>query len=357
MTAHAGALQLLADIENTRDNNKRRALLRQACDLFDVSRGNLSSVEAEIFDDILDSLTRRVDSGMRREAAERLAVNGGLLVDTTRSLALDDKIEVARPVLAGSDSLSDDALVEVAQKKGQSHMAVIAGRPTLNEKVTDTLVELGDRSVLRTVAGNQGAQFSKPGMSQLTDRALEDQPLQFAMAGRSDLPQETVRKLLDVATAEVRQALEKRPGANDGALDEARQALERDLGIDRIDFSSADRRVRTLLRKQEASETLLCTFARQGMFAELVVTLSIMTQFGLDQAKQLMTEAQSLLIAAKAEGYSRETLKALLAAGPAFEKLTPTTRRKLLDEFEAMSADTAQRVLRFWRTRQKLAAA
>jgi uncharacterized protein (DUF2336 family) len=357
MAAHNGALQLLADIENTRDDDKRRTLLRQACDLFDTTKDSLSKAEAEIFDDILDSLTKRVDATMRGEVSQRIAVNGGLLRDTVRTLALDDEIDVARPVLEKSDSLSDETLVEVAQNKGQAHMAAIALRPSLTESVTDTLVELGDNSVLRTVAGNAGAKFSNPGMSKLTDRAREDETLQMAIAERADISPAQMERLVDIATATVRQALQSKNIGSGRAIEEARAALEKQLGIDRIDFLSADRRVRMLLRKQKADESLLRSFALQGMFAELVVAISIMMQLNHEQAKQIMLDPQPLLIASRANEFSVETVKAFLSTGPAFGKIEPAKRRMLLEEFEKMSSETAQRVLRFWRTRQKLAAA
>ena len=357
MAPTGSALQLLADIENTRDDSKRRELLRSACDLFDISRETLTPAEAEIFDDILDNLTQRVDANMRGEVSQRLAVNGGLLSDTTRSLALDDEISVARPVLENSDSLCDDTLVEIAEKKGQAHMAAIASRPTLNEVVTDRLVVLGDQTVLQTVAGNNGARFSNPGMMKLTDRAREDETLQMEIAKRNDITPEAMETLIDIATETVRETLENKADVSDAAIDAARAELEKQLGIDRVDFVAADRRVRMLLRKKPADESLLWAFAMQGMFAELVVTLTIILSINLEQAKHIMVDPQPLLIACRAHSFAKETVAMLLKAGPAFEKIDPEMRERLTAEYEKIGAETAQRVLRFWRTRQKLAAA
>ena len=79
-----------------------------------------------------------------------------------RSLAFDDEIAVAGPVLVHSQQLSDADLVENAANKSQKHLLAIAQRLKLSEVVTDVLVERGDRQVVRKVARNNGACFSLP---------------------------------------------------------------------------------------------------------------------------------------------------------------------------------------------------
>ena len=74
-----------------------------------------------------------------------------------RRLASDDDITVAGPVLAKSPRLTDQNLIEIAERKGQSHMSKIAERTQLSLVVTDVLVDRGDREVVTKVAGNTGA--------------------------------------------------------------------------------------------------------------------------------------------------------------------------------------------------------
>src|SRR6185295_14656311 len=60
--------------------------------------------------------------------------------------------------------LFDDVLcrlvVELAQTKGQAHLAAIAGRSGIGEAITDVLVRRGDTDVVRNVAHNQTAKLS-----------------------------------------------------------------------------------------------------------------------------------------------------------------------------------------------------
>ena len=87
-----------------------------------------------------------------------------------RTLAFDDEIDVAGPVLEQSERLDDDALVESARAKSQAHLLAISRRRSLSEKVTDILVERGDELVVWSAAENSGAKFSEAGFSRLAQR-------------------------------------------------------------------------------------------------------------------------------------------------------------------------------------------
>jgi uncharacterized protein (DUF2336 family) len=92
--------------------------------------------------------------------------------NTIRSLALDDAIEVAEPVLVQSNALDDDTLLDCIASKGQEHMLAIATRAKLAEKVTDQLVIKGDINVLGALANNSGAAISEPGFKMLVEKSL-----------------------------------------------------------------------------------------------------------------------------------------------------------------------------------------
>ncbi|MCB1491981.1 MAG: hypothetical protein KDJ77_09315 [Rhodobiaceae bacterium] len=77
----------------------------------------------------------------------------------------------------------------------------------------------------------------------------------------------------------------------------------------------------------------------------------------MEQAKRLMLEQNALMIAAKAHGFANATLRAILQVGPVYSELSDVDREKIILEFEKQPAETAQRVMRFWRTRTKLSAA
>ena len=88
-----------------------------------------------------------------------------------RTLANDDDIAVAGPVLKLAPRLAEADLVDVANTKSQAHLQAISARPALGEAVTDVLVRRGDREVARGVADNRGARISETGFISLVKRA------------------------------------------------------------------------------------------------------------------------------------------------------------------------------------------
>src|SRR5205814_6574750 len=89
-------------------------------------------------------------------------------------LAFDDEIAVAGPVLRESERLDDDTLVANASIKSQAHLLAISQRKIIAEQVTDVLVERGNREVVNSVAGNEGARFSGAGFLHMVKRAEGD---------------------------------------------------------------------------------------------------------------------------------------------------------------------------------------
>src|SRR6185312_10438189 len=82
----------------------------------------------------------------------------------------------------------------------------------LSENLTDILVERGGHRVARQVTKNRGSRFSLAGYGKLTTRAQYDRKLALALAARGDLPRQCFLKLLESASASVRERLEAAPG-------------------------------------------------------------------------------------------------------------------------------------------------
>ncbi|MGE5164210.1 MAG: DUF2336 domain-containing protein [Sphingobacteriales bacterium] len=100
---------------------------------------------------MLRRLAADIEVKARAKLAHRLAEMKNAPPVLIRSLAFDDAIEVAEPVLIHSERLTDDDLVENATTKSQDHLFAIAQRLKLSEKVADVLVERGDDRVVHKV--------------------------------------------------------------------------------------------------------------------------------------------------------------------------------------------------------------
>ncbi|MFX5438043.1 DUF2336 domain-containing protein, partial [Acinetobacter baumannii] len=85
-------------------------------------------------------LLEHIENSAKALLANRLAPIDTAPPQTIRTLAFDDLIEVAGPVLTLSPRLDDDTLIETARSKSQAHLLAISNRKTLSGAVTDVLV-------------------------------------------------------------------------------------------------------------------------------------------------------------------------------------------------------------------------
>ena len=141
-----------------------------------------------------------IEVEVRATLADKLAPIPNAPPRIIHTLAFDDEIDVARPVLMHSERLDEAALVRNATTKGQEHLLAIAHRKTISPSVTDVLVQRGDSIVLTRTAENKGAKFSEGGYSGLIKRSAEDERLAIIVGTRPELPRHQFLKLLTIAS-------------------------------------------------------------------------------------------------------------------------------------------------------------
>ena len=95
-------------------------------DLFLGTKERLSEEQIEVFDEVLCHLITRMEARALIELSERLAPINNAPNNVIHTLAVDDEIAIAGPVLSLSDRLTTPDLVEIAMAKGQSHLLAIS---------------------------------------------------------------------------------------------------------------------------------------------------------------------------------------------------------------------------------------
>src|ERR1700726_4563556 len=109
-------------------------------DLFVGGAEQYSEEQIDLFDEVFNRLVIDLETAVRAILANRLAPIPNAPRTIIRSLAFDDSIEVAGPVLTYSERLDDSALIYNASVKGRPHLLAISQRHSLAESVTDLLV-------------------------------------------------------------------------------------------------------------------------------------------------------------------------------------------------------------------------
>src|SRR5436305_12980556 len=150
---------------------RRVETLRRVTDLFLDGAVDYSDEQIALFDDVFKCLIRHIEASARTYLASRLAPVASAPPLTVRTLAFDDVIEVAAPVLSQSERLDDEALIETARNKSQAHLMAISTRKNLSGAVTDVLILRGDDDVVQNTVNNPGAQCTERGYGRLVARA------------------------------------------------------------------------------------------------------------------------------------------------------------------------------------------
>jgi uncharacterized protein (DUF2336 family) len=348
---------LIEDLEDALANGseqRRLVALRRVTDMFIAGSSRFSPEQIALFDDVLLCLTAEIEQQARATLAHSLAsvTNGPPKV--IRSLAFDDALEVATPVLVASPQLSDDDLVANAKTKSQGHLYAISQRATLSEAVTDVLVDRGDQRVVRAVADNNGARFSHSGFGKLVERAKGDHVLTRSVGARPDIPRHYFLKLLDSASAAVRAKLiESNPQAAGLIRDtvaEIASTISAEVREHSPEHARAKRAAKRRHKNAPPSEGDVHQRAHSQDFERTVIALALFGSLPIDLVERALLDQRPdmVLILAKAAGCSRTTTKAILLMQAAGRGMSDADMAQALASFDRLGVKTAKRVIEFY---------
>jgi uncharacterized protein (DUF2336 family) len=225
--------------------------------LFQRQSGAFGDHERQLASEILKRLTKDVEMSIRIHLAERLADDPAAPHDLL-ILLCDDKIEVARPVLARSPLLSDQDLIRIIEKGSDGHQTVVAERPAIGENVTAAIARCACEAALIALLRNGSAKISDATFEQLGERARNIPSLQQPLVDRPDLPGELAKRLCVWVSGALKTALTARyPDAGKAlvsAIDESAASLQHE----EAPLTGAN--ARKLVEKLHASGQLRASF-------------------------------------------------------------------------------------------------
>ena len=346
----------------TGGNKQRLRILERITDLFAAGSRGYSSDQIALFDDVLQKLAADIEVKARARLAHRLACLNNAPPKFIRSLAFDDEIEVAGPVLVHSQQLSDADLVENATTKSQGHLFAIAQRLHLSESVTDVLVERGDRRVVHKVVRNKGARFSLAGYGKLTVRARDDSTLTLALGQRDDLPRQHFLKLLETASASVRAKLERAnpqaAAAIRDVVDDVAHTMQQEARRVSAPYATAMRDAKRRFNASPLTEANVHAAAQAQEFERTVIALAKLGRFPVDLVERALLDKgeDMVLVLARAAGCSWTTVRELLLMYAAERSLQPDDLQRSFERYNKLNDETALNIVYFYGRRMKLRA-
>lgn len=350
------AVSLIVELEETLKQGKperRVEVLRKVTNLFLDDADRLSEQQIRIFDDVLVHLVDKIETAARAQLSETLAPIDNAPREVIRRLAYDKKISVAGPVLTNSARIDQEDLLHIAKTAEQSHLLAISGRRSLNESLTDILVDRGDHQVVHSLASNTGARFSPQGYTAMVKHSEKDNTLVEKLGGRLDIPISLLRELLARATATVRDRLMRM--APPEALKNIQLVLAEiakgfvSAGAPRSNLDIALEVVKIINSEGKLTDDTVLQFARERKIDEIIAALSIRCGASPDLIAKLMRhpESDSLMIACKAAHLEIRVAREILENRFSHHHMPLEELTKFSREYRALSVESAQRTLRF----------
>ena len=330
-------------------------ILTNIADLFTLKGENCSGRQIELFDEIFVRLSAYIEKSARVALANKLADQGRPPRKMTGLLASDDEIDVARPVLERSKALDVAMLIAIASSKSQQHLLALSRRPSLDEAVTDILVDRGDAAVVLSTVRNAGARFSPAGFGKLVDRSHENDELATGVGLRPDLPREHLLRLVVRASHEVRLKLE---AANPALASTIQQAVDSAAGAvietaDTMahDYTAAVAELEHAHAQGRLQDANIGALAAANEFEKTVAALGLLCGLPPDAVEQAVCHHRSdgVLVLAKAAGLSWPTTKAILRLRKAARDISPGEYDRCAQSFANLKESTARQAIEIQR--------
>ena len=355
MGVPASLLPELEDVVQHGSAEKRAETLRRVTTLFLDGVPSFNAEHIALFDDVIGCLVVEIEAKALAELARRIAPVPNAPPGVVSTLAKNDDIAVAGPVLRQA-RIPDPDLLHIAETKGQKHLLALSMRHGISEALSEILVERGDQEVARSVANNRNAQLSEVSFTKLVKRAEQDGVLAEKVGMRTDIPPRLFRQLLMQASEFVQRRLLSK------AKPETQAEIRRILAqvTDEVAAKAAPRNyaaalaaVRALHKERKLGEADIAEFAKSGKYEETIAGLSTLCAVPVEVVDRLMNgeRADPVLILARAVGFGWQTVKAIITARPG-SRPSSQTLDAARENFDRLTATTAQRVVRFWQVRQ-----
>lgn len=355
-------LESLARLAKGADSEGRQELLREVTDLFMETPEGLSQTEIDYFGDIMERLAFELEMKLRKHLAETLAGLDAAPHDLMAALA-NDEIEVARPVLMKSGVLKDADLLNIIRQCGQDHLLAVSMRALIAEPVADALVERGNDEVLGVLAGNAGAELSQNAMETMVSRSEGNETLHEILVTRPEMPADLMEKMF----SHVSQALREHIMASgvqidesqvDGLMAEAQSWLapEQGEGQGEREASQAEKFIDRKEKLKQLDPKLLLKLMRDGKILEFVAGVARLAKIDLSTARQTIFDqsGEKLAVVCKAMEVDKEMFAELVDLTDTEGRRSDADKADLLGVYGRITDDSAQRAMRFLRTRQIL---
>ncbi len=362
--------QLTKLVERVRDgsDDARAALLRDLLELYLAQPNALTPATREEFGAIMAALASQTNEAARREIASMLIASPAAPHALLTALARAES-NIAAPVLRQAVGFTDAALIELVKNVDELRLSAIAQRKQVSEPVTDALSAHGETATLIMLVKNQGAAFSPAAMQRVVAAARRKPELQQPLTARFDLPPHLLIRMFFFIAADLRKEILGRaelidPALVRDAIDSTREALVIGSEQDSAEVSEAQRLVEEKAAAGEINEAFLNDLITAREQASITYAFAWLAGVDARAVRTMFKDAslESLAVACRASRLTRDAFAGLAGAmvkSPQAGQAPMAGKARapiMLDLYEKISPEIAEKLMRFWRLRARAAA-
>lgn len=351
------AFSRLKDLAKVNSSEERRELLRGITDMFLGNPNTRSDTECMLFDEVVGAVVKDMQTSVKAELAEKLSKAKAPISKTLKSFAMDEDIEVARPVLENSDVLSDEDLIEVITSRTQAHILAISKRVNVSETVSGAIVDHGTEHVIASLLANHTARIGRDSMEKVAEKAQSSTLLQKKFVSRDDVPLDLLNELVLIVEKDLRAEIMNRfadvsEQELEAALARSRRLVRQNFGKESREHKMAIAEVDRLGRNENLTIGHLHQYLQAGNAAAFSEVLNRLTGIGYQSCLQIYKnrDVDGLAFILKALDAPLSQF-ATVAAYVAGREHAVNSAKEYAGLYREVSADAAARALRFWRVR------
>lgn len=354
-TEDADPQQSLADLHRCSQASGRVTRGRIGAALVELysQRGEiLTDHERALIHDILRRVVCDLEADLRLSLSNILASDPTIPRELATQLA-NDSGDIAWPILANSQALLDEDLIEVIHARGTEHRLAIAARRHLSITVSAALVESGEQNVIIRLLHNQNAEISRATFDHLVAESKRVDSFQQPLLQRQDIPHDLLLRMYEWIGKQLRDTILQRLNLPSETIDSVLKQATADE-VDRTGDTSTAKLAIHLIESGVATPRLLTNLLSDGHISLFTTILNQRTGIPRHKLVAAATDVagEAQLILCRAIGFDRseflilldETFRLCLRPRSAIEKCRP----RLSDIYPRLTESGAQRALRAW---------
>lgn len=198
----------LVEMAQDKSPEARGLLLLAVTDKIIEKIDDRSDREMQAYCDIALILYDSTPAANLQQLAVKVAPYSKMPLALAKRLAADN-IRIASPILSQFEGFSEGDLLELANKVGDAHLQVLAGRPDLTLKITDVIVIRGSERTHLKLVGNMQVELSAKSFLNLMHLARHDAEFLDTLLLRPDLTPGMCQQVLPNVDADVQAQLRK----------------------------------------------------------------------------------------------------------------------------------------------------